>query len=465
MTFQADLSWKQIDLLHRSSVAYQYSRYALGLKYEMLPQDVIHVAKRCVVDAFGCGIGGYDAPGRSMCEETLRELGGVEEATVFGSGLRTNAFNAAFLNSLMVRFLDYNDMGGGLHNSDAIASILAVSERQKASGPDFITALVISYELGARVAESLSSAGSGGWNLDFRAGLTMPPTLGRLMGLDEDQIANAVGICASGSHPLNILDTAGEERVQRKDLRFGWVACDAILSCMLAKKGFTGPVRVVEGEKGISRTMFQGQMDLDVMTDFSGWRILDTYFKGLCADYSEHGHLYATLAIVKEQNLKPSDIAAVRVTMRNVDHTRPTFSNKYARNAEGADHTPWFTTAVAIKDRSVSPDSAHPERFVDPVILDLIEKITVVPNLGMPEAGRSLIVTKDGRRFEKSITTPHGRFDDQLSDKELEEKFRDMASAHMDQKQIRKALDAIWGLEKLRDASELAKLMVFAKPH
>ena len=131
MTFARDLAWQNIDLAYRSSIAYQFARYALSLRYQLLPQDVVHEAKRCLLDALGCAIGAYDAPGRPICEGVVKELAGPEEATVFGSGLRTSALNATLVNSFLVRFLDYNDFGGGGHNSDAISSILAVSEREK----------------------------------------------------------------------------------------------------------------------------------------------------------------------------------------------------------------------------------------------------------------------------------------------------------------------------------------------
>ncbi len=314
MTLLRDLAWQNLDLLYKSSVAYQFARYALGLNYELLPQDVVHQAKRCLLDALGCAIGAYDAPGRPICEAVVQELGGPEEATVFGSGLRTSARNATLVNSFLVRFLDYNDVGGGGHNSDAIPSILAISEGEKASGRDFLTALVISYELGARVRNAYASTSwrDKGWPHDIRGGLSMPPSLGKLMRLNEEQIANAIGICVSRGLPLGIVDIDREENTMAKNLRFGFITYDAILACMLAKKGFTGPVRVVEGESGFCEVILQGDMDFERLVDFSGWRILDTRHKALCACALLHGHIYATLAIVKEQDLKPDDIEAYK---------------------------------------------------------------------------------------------------------------------------------------------------------
>ncbi len=463
MTFQRDLAWKTLDLKYRSSISYQYARYGLTLKYDLIPQDVVHQAKRCVLDAFACAIGAYEAPGLPICEEVVKELGGTDEATVIGSGLRTTAFNAALVNSFLVRFLDFNDLGGGGHNTDAMPAIVAIAEREKKGGADFLTSVVISYELGERVRESFMGNEAGVAN-DIRGGLTMPPTLGRLMGLNEDQIANAIGTCACASLPLHVLDCDLEENSMRKNLRFGWVACDAILSCLLAKKGFTGPIRVVEGEGGW-REVLLPHMNLDRLVDFSGWRILKVRHKFIPANGSSQGHLQATLALVKEHDLKPEDIAAVRIiaSHREAKHTT-TASKKYPRNAESADHSSFYQNAHAIKERSFGVDAMNPDRFTDPVILDLIEKITVEGDPEMPYSclqGISEITTKNGRMYRKHIVDPHGTGADPLTDKELEEKFREMAVKYMGEKQIKKIFDAVWNLEKLDDMGSLMKLMVF----
>jgi len=470
MTLQRDLAWQNIELMHKSSVAYQYARYALGLKYEMLPESVIHQAKRCLLDALGCALGAYDAPGRPICESVVQELGGKEEATVFGSGLRTSALNATIVNSFMVRYLDYSDLGGGGHNSDAISGILAVSEREKAKGAAFLTSLVISYELGARVTECAAEGYGGyedrGWTSDIRGGLSVPPALGKLMGLNEEQIANAIGACACYSLPLGQLDSNREENVMSKNLRFGFVVYNAIMTCLLAKKGFTGPVRIVEGDKGMREIIMQNDMDLERMTDFTGWRILNTRFKSLCANATTQGHILATLGIVKENDLKPEDIAAVRIrtSLREARHTT-TPSKKYPRNGESADHSAFYGNALAIKERVFGPESFKPEKYTDPVVLDLIEKITVETDPTMPPRsaqGISEITTKDGRRFENRVDVPHGFGpDDPLTNEELETKFKEMAIKHISEEQIKKIFDTVWNVEKLDDMSKLVNLMVF----
>jgi 2-methylcitrate dehydratase len=248
-----------------------------------------------------------------------------------------------------------------------------------------------------------------------------------------------------------------------KNLRFGLVSYDAILSCLLAKRGFTGPVRVVDGENGICDVLMNGGMDLERMADFSGWRILATRFKSMCANGSSQGHVFATLGIVKENDLKPEDIASVRIGtgLRESRHTT-SLSKKYPRNAESADHSAFYANAVAIKERHFGPAAMEAAKFDDPVILDLIERMTVEPHPSISEHGSqgiSEIVTKDGRKFVKRVDVPYG-FVEPLTDKELEEKFAEMARKHFSDCEIANIFKTIWDLEQLSDVSVLMAMMV-----
>ncbi len=472
-SFRSELGWRQMELRDQSSMSYQFAHYALGLKFDMLPDDVVHMAKRCLLDAIGCAIGAWNSPGRPVCEAAVRELGGKAEATVIGSGYRTSASNANLVNSFLVRYLDFNDLGGGGHNSDAIPGVLAVAEREKSSGREFLTSLVVSYELGSRIAEGILDWN--GWVGDTRASLTTPAAIGRLMGMNAEQIANAIGICASGNMVLGVLDTPDEERVMRKNLRFGWCASAAITSTLLAKRGFTGPVRVLEGERGINQVMLRHNADFMPMTDFRGWRIRHTRFKYLCANVSLQGLLQATIELVKEHDIKPEDVAGVRIRMSpGASAIRPTVTIKYPRTAEAADHSAFYLTAVAIKDREMTADSVLPEKFTDSVILDLIEKIVVEGDPTIPAQpklkyrsalgfdGKCEITTKDGRKVQKHVAVPHGFWDGpDLTDAELEAKFRNNAGKYMSDAKIGKLIDVIWSADKLDDVGDLMKLTVF----
>ena len=475
MSFQRELTWAQIEAEYASSVSHQLARYARRIKFSELPDNVVHQAKRCLLDAIGCAIGAYDSPGRPICESVIEEMGGKPEATVIGSGLKTSAMNAALINSFMVRYLDFSDVGGGGHNSDAIAALLAVAEARGNSGQEFLTALVLSYEIGGNFIEALSPDGpldgyrdlaSRGWCTDIRAGLNVPPALGLLMNLEEEQIANAIGATLCHGLPMNLLDANDEEFVMSKNLRFGWVAYNAILACKLAEKGFTGPRRVVEGEYGFNQTIMLNKMDPAKLCEFGHWRILDTSFKPLCTNFTTQAHVQATIKLVKEHDLKPDDIKSVKILAcrREVEHT--TYgAKKYPRNGESADHSAHFGNAVAIVDRDFGPDSFKPEKFTDPIILSLIEQIDVEIDPGEPHlslAGTSIITTNDGRELSMRLESPKGFLDDPLSDDELLEKFEGMAKRRMSDTQCDALTELIWSADQLPNVRELMNLLKFA---
>jgi 2-methylcitrate dehydratase len=438
----------------------------------------------------GCAIGAWAAPGRSGMEATARALGGREEATVFGSGMRTSVYNAALVNSFLVRFLDYNDMGGGGHNSDGIPSLLAVAERQRSSGRDVIAAMVVSYELGARFRDAVSPLPSSdeatasaasvpvsrlglphvpledlGWGSDLRGGLNQPPALGRLLGLDEEQIANAIGLTASHTLPLGVLDAHREECVMAKNIRYGWVACDAIVACLMAQNGITGPLRVVEAEGGVNAVVAQGKLDLARLVDFAGWKMRDVRFKSTPANGPTASHVQATLALVREHDLHPENVERVHVrcAMRESRHTTAP-AKKYPRNAESADHSAFYANAHAIVHRGFGPDSIDPARFSDPAILSLIERIVVEgdPELAQYQAV-SRIATRDGRILEKRIDAPHGIGPVALSDAELEAKFSEMAERRMAPAKSRDLMALCWSFDEAANVDALMSAMAFAR--
>ena len=111
--------------------------------------------------------------------------------------------------------------------------------------------------------------------------------------------ASAIAIFFTGSTPIPVCS----QYILKYD--YPQLLMALHIACMLAKKGFTGPVRIIESDSGgIRQVIAQGDMDLERLMDFSGWRILDVRFKAMAANATTHGHVFATMAIVKEQNLK-----------------------------------------------------------------------------------------------------------------------------------------------------------------
>ncbi|MBI2832093.1 MAG: MmgE/PrpD family protein [Chloroflexi bacterium] len=349
------------------SVARDLARYAIGLKFSDLPQEVVHEAKRALLDTLGCAFGGYSSKASQIMQQTVKDIGGAQESTVIGSGLKTSCLNASMVNGVMVRYLDYNDtfavpMGGQLqggHPSEVIPAALAVAERQRSTGAELIEAMVVGYELSGRFTECIlkTSLEVRGWNGALRAVYVVPLMVGKLLGLNEEQMENAVGIAGSHDMVLGILDAPAEPYTMAKNSRFPFAAGSGIMGALLAQRGYTGPARVIEGQRGFVQTVMNGEFDLKKFVQGDGrYKILDTAYKLITADYTTHGHLTATLTLVKQHDIKPEDVVGVKLRAgnRDVEHTGD-WAKRYPTNKETADHSSYWLTAIAIMYRAVGP--------------------------------------------------------------------------------------------------------------
>jgi len=244
------------------------------------------------------------------------------------------------------------------------------------------------------------------------------------------------------------------------------MSCAGIMAAMLARKGFTGPGGMIEGHDGFVHSVMNGEYDVNRLLDFKGkGAIRETCIKSIIADFSSHGHLTATLTLAKEHDIRPEDVAEIRITTskRCAEHTGDPVK-KYPKNKETADHSSYYLTAIAILDRQIGPAQFTPEKYRDPIVLELIDKVILRgdPTLDKARpAGISEIITKDGRTCSLRVDYPRGHARNPMTDQEVVEKFKDMASVYMSEGQMERLIDAVFELDRLDDVGALLKLMVF----
>jgi 2-methylcitrate dehydratase len=467
------LSTKQKTL----SVSRKMVRWANVLRFDRLPAEIQHESRRALVDSIGCAIGGYGCDAHLIAQRVLNKLGGAIEATVIGAGVKTSVMNAAVLNGIMLRYLDYNDvyvvpvgnMVAGGHLGEVIPGALAVAEHRHIGGKEFLATIVAGYELSARMLHACKEIpfANRGWNTDSRGAVVMPILAGRLMGLTEEQTVNAVGISASTGMILGILDTDDEANTLAKNFRFPSATHRALFSAYLAEEGFTGPERVLEGQRGFVEAVFQGDYKIETLTSSEEpFHILDNRYKSFAAESTAHGHLSATLHLVKTHDLKASDIEAVtvRAGSRGIAHTGDA-AKRHPMDKETADHSSWYLTAVAIMDREVSPRQYSRERYTDPAVETLMSKITLEVASEFdkqPMAGETVIRTRSGATLTHRVLHPKGTRENRMSDEDINNKFRDMAKVHMSDARIDQLLDQLWNTDQQDDMAALAPLLAFS---
>jgi 2-methylcitrate dehydratase len=241
----------------QADLAETLAHYAAGLKYEDLPDDVVRLARRTILDTIGCAFGGYAAGPSRIAIKLAGDVTSKQPATVLLSGVRTSPDLAVFANGVMIRYLDFNDAfvsltHGAGHPSDTIAALLTAAELNGRSGRDLITATVLSYEVFCKIADVFDYLGNG---IDHSTitGIAAVVGAGWLTGLTPDQMVQAIGITVGGNTAT---------RQGRSDALSNWkafAAADAcrkaIFSVQLAQNGMTGPGRVFEGSYGFFKVM------------------------------------------------------------------------------------------------------------------------------------------------------------------------------------------------------------------
>ncbi|MGO9244024.1 MAG: MmgE/PrpD family protein, partial [Verrucomicrobiia bacterium] len=147
-----------------------FAQFIANLRYEDLPPEAVHEAKRAVLDWMGCAAAGSHYPTVQTLLATFEEMGSARTATVLGyGGRKLSLLDTAVVNGQMGHILDFDDthLGGViLHTSTAtLPALFAIGETQKKSGRDLIVALAAAFESGIRVGQAAPRHHYGGWHL------------------------------------------------------------------------------------------------------------------------------------------------------------------------------------------------------------------------------------------------------------------------------------------------------------
>jgi 2-methylcitrate dehydratase len=187
----------------RVSLAETLARYATELRYEDIPEDVVRIAKRSILDTIGCAFGGYAAGPSQIAIKLASDVSSKQAATILIGGVKTSPDLAVFANGVMIRYLDFNDAfvsltHGAGHPSDTIAALLTSAELAARSGHDLVTATVLAYEVFCKIADVFDYLGNG---IDHSTitGIAAVVGAGRLMGLTVPQMIHAIGITVGGN--------------------------------------------------------------------------------------------------------------------------------------------------------------------------------------------------------------------------------------------------------------------------
>jgi len=433
----------------------------LGMTYETLPPEVVHQAKRLVLDTMGCAMGGFDGPPTRIVRDVVRDMGCRGESTVLGEGGATSCVYATLVNGTMLRYLDHNDYyfrRDTAHASANIAAALAVAEREGLTGRDVILGIVVGYEVQLRLCTHAGSLWERGWAGATNLSYSAAAVASRLMGLDATQTANALAIAGSVNNTLTesrhgnipMMKATGEANAAK----------GGVEAALFARRGLTGPEQIFEGRWGWIPVVAGDGDAAALIAPLDGeYLIMQDCLKPYAAEMMTQSSVAAAIDVVAENGIDPAEIAHVEARYHEYALRKPSWdpAKLTPKDRETADHSFPYCIAVAMLDGDCGPAQFTAEKLADPAVRDLMARIelTTDPELTalFPESfGTAIKVTmRSGEVYESVCRTPPGHPRNPLSDARIESKFRRLSGGLLDDPTMDRAISAVWDLDRCAD--------------
>jgi 2-methylcitrate dehydratase len=439
----------------------QIVRYVTSFSEANLTGPLTSALGDTMLDAVSSIISGFESEPARICARMARTTQSTLESTVLGYGVTTSPELAAFANGCMLRHADFNDLGPGGHVSDILSGLLAVGEAFHSTGPQMLAAVAVGYEIAGALAAALPN-GDQGWDGPFEGPATALAA-GKLMGLNEDQLANALSLTLVPHMPLKVTHVGALSH---------WKGCHssesvrcAVFSTLLAREGMTGPAQPFEGRQGLFEHLGRfKELRLPAASPDGRMVVERMGFKRFPSEGSTQSILELTPQI--RAWTKVEDIASIYVQLPRDGWLETADPPKWdPRNRETADHSMPYVIAVALIDGDVYMDSFTPKRIQDPVVRRLMEKITIGPDPSFTYQGaaRLTVRTKTGGELVKQtlvhLNTPMTR-------QEIVAKFNRVCAFMSVADEQRDRARAEWSsLSAVRDIAEpIRALAHFGRP-
>ena len=463
-----------------------------------IPDEVAAEARRLLLDTLGCILGGWTTAKGRLAAELAADLGGAPQAAIFGSRLRAGADHACFATAELANALDAD---AGFINVAHLApivlpAVLAVGEAVGADGRQVLEAAIVGLEIAGRLALAMSPLREGHDGAGARfvvgpvvgygyAALGAAAGAGRLRGLDADRIANALGLAAyycPVPGVLKWLRTTPFSMVKYAPM--GWTAQAGATAALLAAKGFTGDVSVLDAPDGFAQfwgsDRFESKYVLRGLgSEWDSVRWLNYKSEPLCNLYRPHVWLLSCLR--RDEQLSPGEIEEVVLRMHAPAGANRPYGGGAPTTQEGAHMSAEFGVALALTGVPSGPRWADLSLLDKPEVARLMRKIRVEGNprttdiVYRPWEGDSIAdvlektpaeveVRARGRTFRR--TTEYG-YGDMWAPREmyyptpvLIEKFTEMSRAALSDAQrigvVRLVLDEF---ERLPNLTPLVRLL------
>ncbi len=435
--------------------------FVAAVRRVSVPEAALHAARRCVVDWFAATVPGGVMPPATLLAEAFAEDLDHGNASLVPSGRRTTARTAALINGVASHTVEFDDIyrDAIFHpGAPAIPAALATAQSNRASGGDFLRAVIAGYEISTRIGVAVTPAHYEYWHTTGTVGtFGAAAAASVLVGLDGEAarhaLANAATLAAG-------LQQAFRADAMSKPLHAGHAAECGVLVAQAAAKGVTGAADILEGERGFGRAMAGApEWETAFETLGSTWNITRVTQKNHAACGHTHAAVDGVLALKAEHGLRPDDVR--RISVGTYAKALEITGNADPKTAFEAKFSLPYCVAAALTTGRVRSEAFAPRLLDDPALRGLMSRVHLFVDADaeakFPKA-RSTVVeieTVTGERLRWAVPTRKGDPDNPLSNEELSDKFTELVTPVLGEARASELLDLLWRTDALADLRSL----------
>jgi 2-methylcitrate dehydratase len=442
------------------------ARYAARATFDQLSLKSRKQLPIHILDSLGCCIAALGAGPVNACREQVRDFGGSGPCVLIGGG-KANPIYAAFWHTALVRYVDFMDNflapTETCHTADNFGVALTAADYVGGSGRDLMLGIALSYTVQSRLVDH-GNFMTRGFDHTAQLAFSHNAAAGRLLGLSEAQIANAIAMAASSDASFAVI--RAKPLSQWKGLASAQSALGAMNALFLARRGVQGPLQVVEGPNGIDNLLrLQLHVDWDKQ-DYEG--VVESTIKKYNAQIHTQSAVQCIIELVRQNKpalsvatgFDPRKVVAIEAEVPQITYEFTGGGlygvDKEIRTKEQADHDLGYLLAVAFLDGNIMPAQFAGERITRPDVQLLLNKVSAKPNQAYTKQypgrmpAKITIRLEDGTIFQHEVQDYPGMPSQPFAWEDAVEKFDQLVVGHIDVALGGEIKDAVRSLESIK---------------
>ncbi len=433
------------------------ARFAVESRWSAIPAAVQREASRATINWLGCALGGCRDETVERLWSALADFAGPPQATPLGRGAKTDVLTAALVNAVSANVLDFDDthLATVIHPTAVVASaLLALAEHRHISGAEFLHALTLGIECACRIGNAVGPAHyEDGWHISGTCGVFgAAVAAGKILGLDAQQMAWALGIAATEASGLRLMLGS-----MTKSFNLGHAARSGLNAALLAAKNFTSSERALESRTGFLRVLATDGDSAAITRELgSQWEVLANAYKPYPCGVVIHPAIDACLDLRVQHAIDASAIA--RIELRVNPLAIKLCGNPAPRDGLESKLSIAHAVAAAMLDGAAGVAQFTDMRVATSAVIALREKVALTADAAIgKEQAHARVTLAGGTNHELFVMHARGSLARPLSDAELATKFRALAAGVLTPAKIETALAVCATLETRGDAADLVR--------